>query len=191
MAPIHLLGISGSLRQASTNTGLLRYAAAHLPPGVTLEVADLRPIPFFDADLERQGDPPGVAALKRAIRSADGLLIATPEYNLSLTGVLKNAIDWATRPYKASVVRGKPVAMMGAGGVGGTKRAQEHLRTILGLFGAAMVDDPVVAVARNWEKFDEHGDLTDTESKAAVDALVQGLVEMIVAQGLEVAPAAE
>src|SRR5665647_2387182 len=120
-----LLGIAGSLRLGSYNRGLLRAAATVLPEGVSLEIHPLDDIPLFNADVQAQGDPPSVGELKERIQAADALLIATPENNYSIPGVLKNALDWASRPNKDSCLRGKPVGIIGASsGEGGTIRAQ-------------------------------------------------------------------
>ena len=120
-----VLGISGSLRKASFNSGLLRAAQEVVPPNLTLELFDLRGVPFYDGDLEEQGDPPEVRALKDSISSSDALLLATPEYNAGIPAPLKNAIDWASRSsegYRKSAIYGKPVAIMGGGGGGGDSR---------------------------------------------------------------------
>ena len=127
--PLSFLGIAGSLRRGSFNRGLIRAAAAVAPGGTTVVAYDLADVPMFNADVEVDGDPRAVAALKQAIADADALLIATPEYNHCVPGVLKNAIDWASRPPRQSVLTGKPVAIMGAStGRGATARAQAHLR---------------------------------------------------------------
>ncbi len=127
----HILGFSGSLRQASINSGLLRAAQTVLPVDMTLEIYDLTPIPLFCQDLVDQGNVPvPVQAFKARLAAADGLLMATPEYNYSIPGVLKNAIDWASRPVADSPLNGKPLAIMGAGGAMGTSRAQYHLRQV-------------------------------------------------------------
>src|SRR5436190_1845239 len=107
---IHVLGFSGSLRKASYNTALLRNASDLLPEGMTLEIFDLTPLPFFNADVEAVGIPEAVQQFKEQIAAADALLIASPEYNHSVTGALKNAIDWASRPVGHSVLNGKPMA---------------------------------------------------------------------------------
>jgi chromate reductase len=129
--PMKILGISGSLRKESFNTRLLHVAQTLAPAGVTIEVFDLAPIPLYNEDVRAAGYPPPVAALREAIRGADALLFATPEYNYSVSGVLKNAIDWASRPPDVPLLD-KPAAVMGAStGLNGTVRAQFHLRQIL------------------------------------------------------------
>src|SRR5882672_4988864 len=128
-AKLSVLGIAGSLRAASFNRSLLRAAQELAPAGMTITAFDLAPIPLYNADVEATGDPEPVAALKSAIRQADALLIATPEYNFGVPGVLKNAIDWASRPPRGSAMQGKPVAIMGATPGGwGTARSQMQLR---------------------------------------------------------------
>jgi chromate reductase len=112
--PLTILGIAGSLRRASFNRGLIRAAVGLAPAGLAVTVYDLGAIPMYNGDVEALGDPEPVTAFKRAIAGADALLIATPEYNHCVPGMLKNAIDWASRPARASVLTGKPVAIMGA-----------------------------------------------------------------------------
>ena len=126
---INVLGFSGSLRKASSNSGLLRAAKDVLPENMTLEIFDLSSIPLFNLDIESNLPEP-VRLLREKITSADALIIAVTEYNYSISGVLKNAIDWASRPAQNSSLNGKPFAMMGAGGGLGTARAQYHLRQI-------------------------------------------------------------
>src|SRR5205814_8833807 len=122
-------GIAGSLRTGSYNRALLRAAQELAPAGLELLTFDLAPIPLYDGDVEAQGDPEPVGALKTAIRDADALLIVTPEYNYGVPGVLKNAIDWASRPPGQSPLNGKPAALMGATpGMTGTARAQLQIR---------------------------------------------------------------
>src|SRR5215210_1165968 len=126
--PMRILGIAGSLRRASYNRAALRAATKLVPEGAVLETFELDDIPLFNQD-EDQNPPAKVVELKRLIREADAILIVTPEYNYSVPGVLKNAIDWASRPYGDSAWNGKPVAIMGASvGAFGTMRAQYHLR---------------------------------------------------------------
>lgn len=160
-APLNLLGISGSLRQASVNTGLLRAAGRHLPAGANLTLHDLRDIPLYDGDVEARGIPASVLALKAAIGEADAVLITTPEYNYSFSGVLKNALDWVSRPRAESPFTGKPVAIAGAGGKHGTSRAQYQLRQVLTALEALTMPLPELMVMRSWEKFDAAGELTD------------------------------
>jgi chromate reductase len=179
MTAVRVLGIAGSLRQGSYNRALLR-AAAELAPsnGIELTEHDLSPIPFYDADVEAAGDPEPVARLRSAVREADALLLATPEYNRGTSGVLKNTLDWLSRPALASVLRWKPVALVGASsGRGGSRRAQQQVREALLFPGARVLDDPEVAVPLAWERFDSDLNLTDAETKAALDSLLGNLAE--------------
>ncbi len=173
--PITVLSFSGSLRQGSFNTALLRAAAELLPEGMTLEIFDLTPIPFFNADLEAKGLPEAVKIFKNKIAAADALLIATPEYNYSIPGVLKNAIDWASRLPKDSPLNGKPVAMLGAGGMLGTVRAQGHLRDILLHNNLLVLNKPEVYIARAAEKFDAAGQLIDEPTRQRLRELLTAL----------------
>ena len=150
-----ILGISGSLRERSYNTALLQAAAELAPPDVEFELFDLSAIPLYNDDVESVGDPEPVAELREAVARADALLIATPEYNRGTSGVLKNALDWLSRPALASVLRWKPVAIMGASsGRGGTRRAQQQVRDALLFPGAVVLEQPEVAVPIAWERFD-------------------------------------
>jgi chromate reductase, NAD(P)H dehydrogenase (quinone) len=174
--PIHVLGISGSLRRASWNSGLLRAAGQLLPEGMSLEIFDITPIPFYNQDLDTPDTvPDSVRQLKDRIRAADALLIATPEYNYSLPGVLKNAIDWVSRPPKDSPLAGKPLAMMGAGGLFGTVRAQLHLRQVAVYTDMLPLNKPEVRIMKAWEKFDADGDLHDEPARQEVRALLESL----------------
>ena len=180
MDPIRVIGIAGSLRQGSYNRALLR-AAAELAPsnGIELIEHDPSPLPFYDADLEAAGDPEPVAKLRSAVREADGLLLATPEYNRGTSAVLKNALDWLSRPALASVLRWKPVAIMGASsGRGGTRRAQQQLREALLFPGAHVPDEPEVAVPLAWEHFDADLELTNEQTRAALDSLLGSLADL-------------
>ncbi len=153
-----ILGFAGSLRAGSYNRALLRAAAEEAPEGMTIETFDLAPIPLYNQDVEEEGDPEPVAAFKEAIARSDGVLIATPEYQFGMSGVLKNALDWASRPPRNSVMEGKPVAMMGASpSPVGTARAHLQLRQTLNYLQADMVIRPEVLVAHAPEKFDEEG----------------------------------
>jgi chromate reductase len=173
--PIHVLGISGSLRHGSWNTGLLNAASELLPEGMSLEIADLADIPLYNQDHDGPNASNAVRQFRGQIRAADALLIATPEYNASIPGVLKNALDWASRPITDSALSGKPLAMMGAGGVSGTNRAQLALRTISGALNVLPLNRPQVQITRSWEKFDAEGQLTDEQSRQEIRALLEAL----------------
>lgn len=157
-----IMGIAGSLRRASLNRGLIRAAVELAPAGLVVTGYDLGDIPMYNGDVEALGDPEPVSAFKRAIAAADALLIATPEYNHCVPGMLKNAIDWASRPARSSVLTGKPVAIMGASpGRGGTARAQAQLRDGLAYTNGFVLPLPEVLVAQATDKFDADGDLID------------------------------
>jgi chromate reductase, NAD(P)H dehydrogenase (quinone) len=176
---VRILGIAGSLREGSYNRALLRAARELLPEGVELEEFDLRSLPFYDGDVEAAGDPAPVVALKEAIRGADAVLIATPEYNRGVPGVLKNAVDWASRPALASPLTAKPVAIMGAStGRGGTARAQEQLRAALEFSRATVLEQPEVLVPEAFMRFDEHGELVDPGIRAELGELLDTLVRI-------------
>jgi chromate reductase len=172
--PVHVLGISGSLRRASFNTALLRAAAELLPADMTLEIHDLADIPLYHGDVEEAGPPASVHAFKARIAAADALLIATPEYNYSVPGVLKNALDWASRPMP-SPMSGKPLAIIGAGGRFGTVRAQLHLRQIAVYLNLLPLNKPELMVPLAWEKFDRDGRLTDEPTRVALRELLAAL----------------
>lgn len=177
-ASIKVCGIAGSLRSGSFNKALLRAAQELAPAGMEIRVFDrLAELPLFDADLEGRGDPRPVAALKQAIREADALLVVTPEYNYSIPGVLKNAVDWASRAGGGkSVLAGKPAAIMGASpGMFGTVRAQLALRQTLQGTGTYLLPKPDVYVARCQEKFDAAGALTDEPTRKVVRQLLEAL----------------
>jgi chromate reductase len=174
-----LLGIAGSLREGSYNRGLLRAARELLPEGVELADFSLRELPPYDGDVEAAGDPEPVAAFKDTIRAADGLIIATPEYNRGVPGVLKNAIDWASRPPFGSPLAGKPVGIMGAStGLGGTAKAQEQLRAALEFPGAHVLDEPHVLVPEAFLRFDEDGNVVDEGVRAQIADLLDTLVRV-------------
>lgn len=174
-SPIHVLGISGSLRRASWNSGLLRAAAELLPEGMTLEIFDLAPIPMYNQDLER--DPPAaVVELRTRVAAADGLLIATPEYNYSIPGVLKNAIDHASRPYGQSAFPGKPAGVIGCSpGAIGTAMAQQHLRNILAYLDVPTLGQPEAFLQVKEGLFEETGDIG-----AASRTFLQGWMDRFV-----------
>ena len=175
-----VLGIAGSLRRGSFNRGLLRAAAEVAPAGMRLVTHELDLVPLFNADLEDLGDPEPVARLKEAIAGADALLIATPEYNHCVPGVLKNAIDWASRPSRRSVLTNKPVAIMGAAtGGGGTARAQAHLRDGLAYTNGLVLPQPEVLVPFAASRFDEAGNLHDPETSEAIRDLLVSLAAWV------------
>ena len=174
---INILGIAGSLRQSSYNRGLLRAAVELAPADSKIEVFELDDLPGFNQDLE-QSPPPRVAEFKRKIRDADAILFVTPEYTYSVPGVLKNAIDWASRPYGDNAWNGKPAAIMGAsiGGIA-TARAQYHLRQMMVFLNMFPVNQPEVMVANASEKFDEQGNLIDDTAKDFIRQLLDNLVD--------------
>ena len=174
--PLSVLGIAGSLRAGSYNRALLRAARELAPAGIEVTPFDLRPIPMYDGDAEREGDPEPVTALKHAIKAADGLLVVTPEYNYSIPGVLKNALDWASRPALGSPLAGKPVAIAGVStGLGGTRRAQEHLRQALAFPRARVLDEPKLCVPEAYVRFDEDGRLVDQDTIDSLRSLLESL----------------
>ena len=161
-----MAAFAGSLRAGSYNRALLRAAIETAPEGMTIEIVDIAAIPLYDADLEAVGMPEPVAALKRAIAAADGLLIATPEYNHGVPGVTKNAIDWASRPPRESPLNRKPVGIVGASpGMVGTARGQSQLRQAFEFTNSYCMPQPQVLVARAHEKFDADGRLIDEKTR--------------------------
>lgn len=171
---IQVMGFSGSLRKRSYNTALLRAAVELLPSGMTIDIFDLSPIPLYNADLEATGFPEIVQTFREHIADAHALLIATPEYNYSISGVLKNALDWASRP-PSSPLTEKPVAIMGAGGRFGTVRAQLHLRQIMLHNNMLPMNKPEVMLMRAQEHFDAEGRLINEQSRQAVRDLLEAL----------------
>ena len=165
---IRLLGISGSLRRGSYNTALLRAAEALSPQDVGLEMFDLSDLPLYNGDLEAGGDPVSVSDLKRAIREADGIVFASPEYNHSFSGVMKNVIDWASRDRGPGSLAGKPVTIVGAGGMSGTARAQMHLENVLSETGSLVMTKPGVLIANPWDRFDADGRLEDEGTREVI-----------------------
>lgn len=169
-----ILGIAGSLRRASYNRGLIRAAVEVAPAGIEVVHHEIGDVPLYNGDVEVQGDPEAVRRLKAAIAGADGLLLATPEYNHCIPGVLKNAIDWASRPARQSVLSGKPVAVMGAStGRGGTARAQAHLRDGLTYTNGYVLPLPEVLVPLVGEKADGEGNLVDLETRDEIHDLLK------------------
>jgi chromate reductase len=174
---IRIAGIVGSLRKGSYNRSALQAALKVIPKSSSLDILDLEGIPGFNQDLE-QTFPPKAKELKAKVKAADAILIATPEYNYSVPGVLKNAIDWASRPYGDSAWNGKPVAIMGASpGMLGTARAQYHLRQMFVFLNMFPLNQPEVMIANASEKFDEQGNLKDPTTAQKIKELLEALVE--------------
>jgi chromate reductase len=173
--PVRILGIAGSLRRASYNRAALRAARELVPADASLETFELDGIPGFNQDDERT-PPPQVVELKARVRQADAILLVTPEYNYSIPGVLKNAIDWASRPYGDSAWSGKPVAVMGASvGTLGTARAQYHLRQCFVFLNMYPLNQPEVMIANAAQRFDADGTLTDDKVRELIRQLLHNL----------------
>lgn len=176
---VKILGFAGSLRKGSFNKMLLRAAVEVVPEDAELEVFDLEGIPPFNQDLENSPHEK-VKAFKEKVKVADGILIVTPEYNYSVPGVLKNALDAASRPYGTSPFEGKPIAIMGASiGMLGTARAQYHLRQTMVFFNAFPLNRPEIMVPFAEKKFDTNGKLTDETTREKVKELLAELVKWI------------
>ncbi len=174
---MHFLGISGSLRRQSLNTVALRACTQLLPPGVTMALADISAIPLYNEEIREQGLPAAVQTLREQILKADAILIATPEYNYSIPGVLKNAIDWASRP-PSQPFEGKPIALISAspGGFGGA-RAQYHLRQVFIYLNGLMLNRPEAMISAAHTKFDAQGNLTDSAAADQLKALLAALAD--------------
>ena len=176
---MRILGIAGSLRTQSYNRALLSAARELLPEGVELVDFPLLGLPFYDGDVEAAAVPEPVQRLRDRIAAADAVLFATPEYNRGTSGVLKNAIDWASRPARQSVLDGKPVALVGATtGISGTANAQRQVREAL-LFPGAQTLPQELLVSRAGEKFDAEGDLVEPETRAELKVLLEDLAAWI------------
>jgi chromate reductase len=174
--PFRILAIAGSLRQGSYNRGLLRAAEELAPDWVEVRFFDIGTLPFFNEDLEAAGDPEAIRRFKEAISNANAVLIATPEYNGTVPGVLANAIDWASRPTGHSVLRNKPVAVMGAVlGKSGSANAQAALRGVLSRIGAVVVPDPQVLVPHTSRLFDEQVNLRNEDTREEIRQLVEAV----------------
>jgi len=174
---VRILGIAGSLRRQSYNRATLRAATQLVPEDASIDIFELDGIPGFNQD-EEQNPPAKVTELKSRIRAADAILIVTPEYNYSVSGVLKNAIDWASRPYGDSAWNGKPAAIMGASiGTVGTARAQYHLRQMMVFLNMFPVNQPEVMIGNASERFDAQGNLSHEPTKEFIRQLLQNLVD--------------
>ncbi|HEX8165381.1 MAG TPA: NADPH-dependent FMN reductase [Beijerinckiaceae bacterium] len=170
-----VIGISGSLRKGSFNTAALRAAQGLAPDGMTIEAAEIGDLPLYNEDVKAQGFPPPAERLRSQLSAADAILFVTPEYNYSISGVLKNAIDWASRPPNQPF-DGKPVAIMGASpGLFGTARAQYHLRQMIVFLNAYPVNKPEVMIGQAAGKFDQDGNLTDEPTREFIRKLLASL----------------
>jgi len=179
MSEIQILGVVGSLRKDSFNAFALKAAQELMPDGTRLELIELHGIPVFNQD-DEMAPPPAVVEFKRRIRAADGILFGTPEYNYSLPGGLKNAIDWASRPYGDNAWRGKPAAVMGASvGNLGTARAQYHLRQILVTLDMPVVNQPEVMIGNAAQRFEQDGRLSDEPTRKIIRKLLLALVQLV------------
>jgi chromate reductase len=174
---VHILGLPGSLRKGSYNRALLQAATEMLPPHTTMEIFDLDGIPVFNQDLEREA-PPRVRELKAKVRTADAILFGVAEHNYGVSAALKNAIDWASRPYGDNVWAGKPVAMVSASiGMLGGARAQYQLRQTFVFLDMRPLSLPEVFVTFAPQKFDSQGRFTDPEGRKFLSALLGALVQ--------------
>jgi chromate reductase len=179
MSKVRLLGLVGSLRRASVNRSLVVAVAECLPPEATLTIYDgLGELPLFNTDIAPE--PESAARLKAAIASSDGLVVASPEYNYTVTGVIKNAIDWATRPVATSPLRGKPIGLVSASiGMSGGMRAQYHLRQIFVYTDSPVMAQPEVLIPRSNERFDAEGRLTDESTRVLLTKFGASLVTWV------------
>ncbi len=174
---IRILGISGSLRKHSCNTGILRAAVEMAPDNCLVEIFDIKEIPLYNGDEEEANFPKSVIDFKEKIRKADAILFATPEYNYSISGVLKNAIDWASRPYGDSAWNDKPVAITGAAlSIPGTARAQYHLRQMFVTLNMHCFNRPELMIQISNEKFDAEGNVIDVNTRKKIQELLEALV---------------
>ncbi len=172
---MNVIGISGSLRKGSFNTAALRAAQGLAPEGMTIERAEIGDLPLYNDDVRAAGFPPPAERLRAQIAAADAVLLVTPEYNYSISGVLKNAIDWASRP-PSQPFEAKPVAIMGASpGLFGSARAQYHLRQMLIFLNAMPVNRPEVMIGQAQNKFDADGNLTDEPTREFIRKLLVAL----------------
>lgn len=176
----HIVGMNGSLRKHSFNLGLLRALEKELPDEIQFSVADISEIPFFNQDRE-QPYPESVLKLKELIGSTDALVISSPEYNLSYTAVLKNALEWLSRRSLQAKLAGKPVALMGAAAIGAGV-SQSHLRDVMCALNMRVLNRPIIQVVNASTKFDAEGNLTDPHTKELIVQLKDGLMDVIEAK---------
>jgi chromate reductase len=181
VAPVfNVVGFAGSLRSGSYNRALLRTAKALAPPSLQIMICELDGIPLYNDDIETAGAPPSVVRLREVVRKSDALLIATPEYNHGVPGVLKNTIDWLSRPPRNNALNGKIAAVMGASlGMTGTARGQAQLRQALGATNTYALLQPEVLVAHAHEKFDADGRLTHQATREVLATFLQRFIDLI------------
>lgn len=178
MTKIHLIALNGSLRKKSYNLMALQYLQSHLPENVTMEILDLAQIPFFNEDVEAEGVPEIVRDFKEKVEAAQGILLATPEYNYSIPPVLKNALDWISRGKK--VVTRKPTAILSASiGMFGGARVQYHLRQVTTALDMDVLNKPEVFITNAATKFNTEGVLTDERTQSSLQKLLEALMERI------------
>lgn len=178
---IRIAAFAGSLRKQSYNRALLDTAAALLPNDAVMTILDLNPLPMYNQDLEKDGFPPAAAEFRQQLADADAFLIATPEYNYSIPGVLKNALDWASRanPDRSKPMENKPLGIIGVGGRFGTARAQNHLRQIASHLGLITLNRPEVLISNYPQKvFDAENKLTDPTAIRLIGEQLTALVKM-------------
>lgn len=177
---IEILAFAGSLRKGSYNKAVLQAAKELAPESMHITIFDLQGIPLYNADVEAQGDPERVAEFKEAIREADGLLIATPEYNHGVPAVTKNAVDWASRPAKSAPLNEKPVGILGASpGMTGSARGQSQLRQAFEFTNSYCMPQPELLVFRAHQKFDDEGNLTDDATRKYLGKYLDALYDWV------------
>ncbi|MCG8709980.1 NAD(P)H-dependent oxidoreductase [Brenneria sp. 4F2] len=177
MTTIRLVGIAGSLREKSTNKGLLRAAQSTLPENVSLDIVNLNDVPFYNADIAQQ--PDSVKAIIQQVKKADGLVLACTEYNYSIAPALKNILDWLSRDEDPKLLAGKPVAIMGSGGGMGTSRAQYHLRQVCVFLDLRPLNKPEVFSNAYSGSFDVDGNLIDDKLKGLISQQISALAGAI------------
>jgi chromate reductase len=176
MPDVRVLGVAGSLRRGSLNRALLAAAAKLAPAGLTIDTFDLIDVPVYNGDVEAAGEPGSVAAMKAAMQAADAVLFVTPEYNHGVPGVMKNAIDWASRPARNAALNGKPVGIIGASpGQTGSARGQSQLRQAFEFTNSYCMPQPEILVFRAHEKFDANGELTDAKTAEFLGRYLEAL----------------
>jgi chromate reductase len=177
-----IVALSGSVRAGSANTGLVRMAQRLAPPALAIDFyTAIDQLPWYDPDLEPD-PPPAVRDFRAAIAPADGVLLASPEYNFGPTGLMKNAVDWATRPFGQGVLKGKIVTVVTSGGKGGGKRGQGFLNDILAMLGNTVVTEPEVAIPLGLERINADGTTSDPEIEAVLGARLAALVAALEAR---------